>query len=96
MNSDHGHSIDPDREKRLVAALRRRPQLFERFEAILALSEADNGKRLTADEVEEFLIEEVRKLGNQTMQQWATDAEEAVSAELARKTPGARLRKKNR
>ena len=41
------------------------------------------GRRLPpADEVEELLIEQMRQLGNETMCQWASQAEERVSREL--------------
>jgi hypothetical protein len=95
MNPNHGPSIDPSREKRLLAALRKQPQLFERIEAIAALSEAQHPDSLTADQVEELLVEELRKLGNQTMEHWAVETEERLAQQLQAATSGARLRKKN-
>jgi len=95
MNPNHGPSIDPSREKRLLAALRNHPQLFERIEAIAALSQAQHPAPLTADQVEELLVEELRKLGNQTMEHWAIETEERLAQQLQDGTDGARLRKKN-
>jgi hypothetical protein len=50
----------------------------------------------TADEVEELLIQEMRQLGNRSMSQWATHAEERVSKELKQQDPTVRSRKKKR
>ena len=67
MRNTHGEPTDPAREKRLLEKLRRRPELLERFEAILALTESEGGELRTADEVEELLVEEVRRLGNRAI-----------------------------
>jgi len=48
----------------------------------------------SADEVEELLIEEMRRLGNVTLRQWAIQAEERVSNELKSQDPTVRSRKK--
>jgi hypothetical protein len=95
MHPNHGPSIDPSREKSLLAALRNHPQLFERIEAIAALSQAQHPEPLTADQVEGLLAEELRKLGNQTMEHWAIETEERLAQQLQAGTDGARLRKKN-
>ena len=39
----------------------------------------------TADKIEDLLIEELRRLGNQTMQEWATCVHARVSAEMKNK-----------
>ena len=67
---------------------------MERLEAIIGLTEVDGEKLPTADEVEGRLIEEVRRLGNQVMTDWAGNAEERVSREVEQKQPGAGVRKK--
>jgi hypothetical protein len=48
----------------------------------------------TADQVEELLIQEMRRLGNVSMQQWATRAEERVSREVKGQDATVRSRKK--
>ena len=54
--------------------------MFDRIEAIFNLAnESPEGPIRTADEVEELLIEEVRKLGNETLHSWAVSAEEKAS-----------------
>jgi hypothetical protein len=76
-----------------VEQLRKHPELMERLEGIVELAEAEGEKLLTADEVEGRLIEEVRRLGNQTMRDWAARAEKRVGKEMEA-MPEVRLRKK--
>jgi hypothetical protein len=83
-----------EREQRLIEKLRKRPQLMERLESIMGISEVDDEKLPTADEVEERLIEEIRRLGNEVMGQWAQNAEIRVGQEVEQGKPGVRVRKK--
>ena len=94
MKDKHGEHTDASREKRLLEKLRSRPELLERFEAILELTQSEDGPLRTADEVEELLVEEVRGLGNRAMQDWAGGAEARAAHELRQVVSGARLRKK--
>lgn len=82
-----------EEEIRHIEMLRQRPELRERFEAILAISHVE-GEVRSADEVEELLIEEVRKLGNASMKQWAKEAEARVGQQHQEKTPGSYSGKK--
>ena len=91
MQTSHGHPSDPRREKQLLEKLRSHPELMERFAAILELTEAPTG---TADQIEELLVAEMRRLGNKAMQTWAQSAEEQAAEDLQQKMPGARVRKK--
>jgi len=91
MQTSHGQPSDPRREKQLLEKLRSHPELMERFEAILDLTEAPTG---TADQIEELLVAEMRRLGNKAMQTWAQGAEEQAAKDLQQKTPRARVRKK--
>ena len=92
MQPSHGPKTDRQREKRFLEKLRSHPELLERFEAILELTE---GPHRTADQVEELLVEEVRRLGNKTMQQWAQRVEEHWAEDLREKTPGLEQQKKS-
>jgi hypothetical protein len=92
MQTSHGQPSEPQREKQLLEKLRSHPELLERFEAILELTESPSG---TADQIEELLVAEVRRLGNKAMQAWAQSAEEQAADDLRQKTPGARVRKKS-
>ena len=74
MKQNHGTDPRTERETQMLERLRGRPDLWARFEAILALTELE-GEWRAADQVEELLVEEVRRLGSQTMHQWAAHAE---------------------
>ena len=83
-------------EVQLIEQLRQQPEMMERLQSILELTRSADGPLKTADEVEELLIQEMRRLGNTTMRQWATQAEERVSNELKGQDPTVRSRKKKR
>lgn len=83
-----------DREKDFLEKLRRRPELMERFAAILELTHCRDGELRSANAVEELLVEEVRRLGQRAMVDWAGAAEERVAGTLRQSVPGVRLRKK--
>lgn len=84
-----------EEEAVLVERMRCHPDLRERFEAILNVAEGGEGEVATADQVEEMLIEEVRRLGNATMRDWATGARDKLEADLAKREGGAHRGKKN-
>jgi hypothetical protein len=83
-------------EIRIIEQLRQHPEMMARFQSILQLTGYADGPLKTADEVEELLIQEVRRLGNITMNQWAAQAEERVAQELKEQDPTIRNRKKKR
>jgi phosphoribosyl-dephospho-CoA transferase len=83
-------------EQQFVERLRQHPELLARFQSILELTRNADGPVKTADEVEEQLIAELRQLGHLTMNQWATQAEQRVSAELQAADATVRSRKKKR
>src|ERR1035437_4362031 len=81
-------------EIQLIEQLREQPEMMERLRSILELTGHAEGPLKTADEVEELLIQELRRLGNTTLCQWATQAEARVSDELKGQDPTLRSRKK--
>ena len=83
-------------EIRLIEQLRQHPEMMARFQSILDLANNSDGPLKTADEVEELLIQEVRRLGNVTMNQWASRAEERVGQELKAEDDSVGSRKKKR
>jgi hypothetical protein len=95
-NKDSGQPRLSEQEIRLVELLRQHPEMRDRFESILNLASNTDGPLKTADEVEALLIEEVRRLGHTTMNQWAVGAEERVSQEFEEQQPEVRSRKKKR
>jgi hypothetical protein len=83
-------------ETELIQQLREHPELMVRVQSILAIARNAEGPLKTADEVEALLVEEMRRLGNVTLGQWAIQAEARVSTELKRADPTVRSRKKRR
>jgi hypothetical protein len=85
------------RLKKFVEDLKARPELFAQFESILGLATAPEGDTpwRTADEVEALLVEEVRKLGHQTMQHWAQAAHTRAVEDCRKEHPKARVKKKS-
>ncbi len=81
-------------ETQMIQRLRSRPALSKRFEAILYLSESEQGAVKTADEIEALLLEEIRRLGHTTMEQWAVGAEKRIGKEYKESHPGATTQKK--
>jgi hypothetical protein len=81
-------------ENRLIEQLRQHPEIRERVRSILEIAGNQEGPLKTADEVEELLVEEMRRLGNVTMRPWASQAEERVSTELKSQDSSVLSRKK--
>lgn len=83
-------------EINLIKRLRQQPKLMEGVQRILEIAHSTEGPLQTADEVEELLLEEMRRLGNDTMTAWATQAEKRVGEELQQQDPAVLKRKKKR
>jgi G:T-mismatch repair DNA endonuclease (very short patch repair protein) len=81
-----------DRKHTLEERLQAHPRLRDRFHQILSIAEDAEGKVDKADEAEERVIEELRKLGQEVLQDWAVGKEkqkvEQVKKELDRKIKG--------
>lgn len=72
------------KEKWLIEKLKENPELMERFETIIKITESTDDPKQTADEVEELLLEAVRKLGKTSMESWAEKVEEKTAEEFKR------------
>jgi hypothetical protein len=83
-------------EAQLLERLRQHPEMMERVQSILEIACNTEGPLKSADQVEELLIHEMRRLGNTSMHQWATQAEQRVSRELKAQDGTVRSRKKKR
>jgi hypothetical protein len=81
-------------EKQLIEQLRQHPEILVRVQSILEIVHNKDGPLKTADEVEGMLIEEMRRLGNDTLHGWAVQAEVRVGIELQRQDPTVLSRKK--
>lgn len=94
MKQQDTDSNQTERTKRLAEELGKHPHLRDQVEAILHLVRGDDGPIGKADDVEERLVQEVRKLGKNAMQAWALNAEVRSAAQLQRDSPTARCLKK--
>lgn len=83
-----------DKEQSILQALRDSPELLGAVEAVLASSDACKGDLLSADEVEEALIKDVRGVGRAAMTRWASQAEERLAQEFKSHATKASARKK--
>lgn len=63
--------MDTKEDELFFDKLKNHPRLKKRFDEILNIAENTSGKLITADEAEMKAIEEVRKLGQEIMQEWA-------------------------
>lgn len=81
-------------ESQFIQQLREHPEMMLRFQTILEITRQGEGPLKTADEVEELVIQEMRRLGQVTLRQWAVAAEARVSTELQREDPTVRALKK--
>ena len=72
-------------EINLTERLRNHPILKSWVEAILDIAENTHGDLITADEAEQCAIEEVRKLGNEVLQDWAEERVLVSASELKNK-----------
>jgi hypothetical protein len=73
----------------LEERLKGNPILRKRIESILDLAENTDGKFKTADEAEERAIEELRRLGNELLQEWAINQEKKATEHLKEQTESA-------
>jgi transposase len=83
-------------EAQFLERLRQHPEMMERVQSILDIAYNTEGPLKSADQIEELLIQEMRRLGNTSMHQWATQAEQRVSRELKAQDGTVRSRKKKR
>lgn len=79
----------------LEERLRKHPALRARLEAILDLVEDESGQFQRADDAEEFLISQLRSLGQEVLQEWATNEQLQVEQHWGNRPGVARKQKKD-
>lgn len=67
--------------------LDKHPRLKKRFSEILGIAENSSGELITADDAEMKAIEEVRKLGQEVMQEWAITQHEKAAENTKKDNP---------
>jgi hypothetical protein len=78
----------------ILARIKSHPGLRERIKAILDIAENTSGELITADQAEGKAIEEVKKLGQELLKEWAVQQHEKA-IETAKKThPNAKKHEK--
>ena len=71
MKKKKGDGIEfTQSETELVEQLREHPEIRIRVQSILEITRNAEGPLKTADEVEELVIEEMRRLGHVTLNRW--------------------------
>ena len=83
-------------ESHLIEQLRLHPEIMQRVQSVLDIAQSTEGPLKTADQIEDLLVEEMRRLGHATLREWAAGAEKRVSAELTEQDPTVLSRKKKR
>ena len=83
-------------QRLLLQGLQSHPKLMTRFLSILRLAEEPNvnGTIRSADEVEAVLIEQVRKLGQESMESWASKVDSIIGEQSKQEDPSVKLREK--
>ena len=83
-----------DSEAEMLQLLRRHPEIAQRFEAIAKLADRTSGPILSADQIEQLLLQETRALGKAAMGGWAEELEQRLAAEFKDTNPDTRYVKK--
>lgn len=80
----------------ITQSLREHPELASRILSIMKLADEPmaSGRIRSADEVETLLIEELRKLGNETLSNWGEGVNDTVGEALKTEEAQVRMREK--
>lgn len=86
----------PDVLTSIQSILSDQPELADRIHSILQISNEplSEGKIRSADEVEMLLVEELRKLGNESLTGWAGGVDRKLGEEVKAQDPKAQMREK--
>ena len=82
-------------DEEITRKLHRHPHIRERIVSILSVVEANGSGLKRADDAEERLVEEVRRLGQEAMQAWALGQIEQTEQEVRHTGRAHREGKKN-
>lgn len=78
-----------------LARLQRHPELQAKFDALLDIVDNADGDALKADQAEQLVFEELRRLGQQAIQSWAERKQQRVEADSNARSDLARKEKKD-
>ena len=85
----------PVSDQEIIQKLHAHPQIRQRIVSLLAVVDAEAGDFRRADDAEERLIEELRRMGQEAMQAWATGQVHQTEQEVRRTGRAHRDGKKN-
>jgi hypothetical protein len=71
-----------DKKRSLEERLKAHPSLRERFYQILSIAEDSEGNIEKADDAEQRVIDELRRLGQEVLEDWANRKEKQKAEEL--------------
>src|SRR5215510_9045957 len=77
-----------------LARLQRHPELQAKFDALLDIVDNAAGDALKADEAEQLVFEELRRMGQQAIQAWAERKQQRVEADCDARSDLGRKEKK--
>ena len=66
--------MNPNNEQLFLNRIKQHPKLLDRMEALLNVVENVAGDCTKADDAEQYVIEELRKMGNDALHCWADTA----------------------
>jgi hypothetical protein len=85
----------PISDEEIVEQLRKHPKLRDRFASLLSVVNNSQGDLKRADDAEDAVVEEMRRLGNEAMHIWAESEVAATEDETRRMNGVHREGKKN-
>jgi hypothetical protein len=77
-----------------LARLQRHPELQAKVDALLDIVDNASGDALKADEAEQLVFEELRRMGQQAIQDWAERKQQRITADCDTRSDLARKEKK--
>jgi hypothetical protein len=87
--------VEGQRIERLMAKLESHPEVLDRVERIMEVVENETGEAITADEAEELLVQELRRMGHDALQGWAKRKEEKLERDYSARSGMVRREKKD-
>lgn len=80
--------MSANEDQLFINRLNQHPILRERTEALLNVVENEAGDSIKADDAERYVIEELRKMGNDALHCWADNAVQKTTKEFRKQQPG--------
>jgi hypothetical protein len=81
MMLNQSNESQAERIEQLLKKIEDQPEILGQLERILQIVENETGEAMTADEAEELLVWEMRRLGQIAMGSWARRKESRLEAE---------------